>query len=327
MIDFAAINNAALGALLPLLRRWLPDGKVSGREYVALNPRRDDHHLGSFGINLRTGKWGDFATGDRGGDIVSLHAYLLGCSQSVAARHLGAPELRTGGLGYLKRTLRDLEWRSATPFDDQNRKQIALLIWNKSSALTGTLAADYLASRNLHLPQTAMLRFHRGLLHYPTGTTWPALIALVTRADTGVPLAIHRTYLDRGGSGKAPVAPNKMMLGRCRGGVVRLSPAPAGDDELLIGEGLETCLSAMQVTGRPAWAALSTSGLRALDLPSGVRKVIVLADGDAAGEAAARECARRWKREGRQVRIARPPSGQDFNDMLVGRAPPTAEAA
>ena len=77
----------------------------------------------------------------------------------------------------------------------------------------------------------------------------------------------------------------------------------------------------MQATGKLAWAALSTSGLRALDLPEDVRDVIVLADGDEAGEAAARYCAMRWNREGRRVRIARPPQGSDFNDLLLGRAP------
>jgi hypothetical protein len=43
----------------------------------------------------------------------------------------------------------------------------------------------------------------------------------------------------------------------------------------------------------------------------------VLADGDVPGEAAAQNCARRWKREGRRVRIARPPQGLDFNDVLM----------
>ena len=76
----------------------------------------------------------------------------------------------------------------------------------------------------------------------------------------------------------------------------------------------------MQATGYPTWAALSTSGLRTLDLPSDVRNVIVLADGDDRGELAARDCALRWKREGRRIRIAHPPRGMDFNDMLVGRA-------
>ena len=89
----------------------------------------------------------------------------------------------------------------------------------------------------------------------------------------------------------------------------------------MVGEGIETCLAAMQATGHPAWAALSTSGLRALDLPKDVRDVILLADGDDPGEAAARDCAWRWKREGRRVRIAHPHQGMDFNDMLLGRAP------
>src|SRR5207344_775256 len=57
--------------------------------------------------------------------------------------------------------------------------------------------------------------------------------------------------------------PQKMMFGPCRGGAVRLT---APGDVLMIGEGIETCLTAMQATGHPAWAALSTSGLRALDL-------------------------------------------------------------
>ena len=51
----------------------------------------------------------------------------------------------------------------------------------------------------------------------------------------------------------------------------------------------------MQATGSPAWAALSTSGLRALDLPDSVVDVVVLADGDEPGETAARAAACRWR--------------------------------
>ena len=88
----------------------------------------------------------------------------------------------------------------------------------------------------------------------------------------------------------------------------------------MIGEGIETCLSVMQATGHPAWAALSTSGLRTLDLPGDVSDVIVLADGDDPGEAAARDAAQRWKRKGRRVRIAPAPRGTDFNDILMSGA-------
>src|SRR5262245_18234085 len=160
------------------------------------------------------------------------------------------------------------------------------------------------------------MRFHPGLKH-PSGGIWPAMAELVTRRQDGKPLAIHRTYLARDGIGKAPVEPQKLMLGPCRGGAVRLGQPY---DVLMVGEGVETCLAAMQASGYPAWAALSTSGLRALDLPDEVRKVIVLADSDEPGEAAAHEAALRWTREGRRVRIARPPRGADFNDMLLGGA-------
>ena len=41
-LDFDAINRAALAVLPTLLRRWLPDGRVDGSEFIALNPRRPD---------------------------------------------------------------------------------------------------------------------------------------------------------------------------------------------------------------------------------------------------------------------------------------------
>ena len=87
-LDFSAVNAAALPALPALCARWLPDGKCCAREYVALNPTRPDRRAGSFKVNLRTGRWADFATGDKGGDVVSLAAYLFGLRQSDAARRL-----------------------------------------------------------------------------------------------------------------------------------------------------------------------------------------------------------------------------------------------
>jgi hypothetical protein len=150
------------------------------------------------------------------------------------------------------------------------------------------------------------------------------MVALVARGYDGEPVAIHRTYLSRDGSGKAPVTPQKMMLGPCRGGAVRLGTASA---KLMVGEGIETCLAAMQATGLPACAALSTSGLRTLRLAAEIREVIILADGDKPGEAAALDAAGRWQREGKTVRIARPPAGLDFNDILLRRHAGAREGA
>jgi len=88
VIDFEAVNRAALDNLPALLGRWLPAGRLVGQEYVARNPTRQDRHPGSFKINTRTGRWSDFATGDKGGDVVSLAAYLGGVGQAEAARRL-----------------------------------------------------------------------------------------------------------------------------------------------------------------------------------------------------------------------------------------------
>jgi Toprim domain len=198
---------------------------------------------------------------------------------------------------------------------EAERSARALAIWQSALPADDTPVETYLTSRRLRLPPTDALRFHSGLPH-PSGRFWPTMVALVSSVD-GKPMAIHRTFLARDGRGKAPIDPNKMMLGPCRGGAVRLATPR---DLLMVGEGIETCLAAMLDTGYPAWAALSTSGLRSLDLPDDVRNVIVLADGEEAGEAAAQDCAWRWKREGRRVRIARPPRGMDFNDLLLGHA-------
>ena len=90
-VDFEAINAAALPYLPALCARWLPDGRREGREWSARNPRRVDRRPGSFKVNLATGQWADFALPDaRGGDPVSLAAYLFGLSQSEAARALAA---------------------------------------------------------------------------------------------------------------------------------------------------------------------------------------------------------------------------------------------
>ena len=88
LIDFAAVNRAAQPRLQCLLPHWLPQGRQQGSEWVALNPLRDDSRPGSFKVNLRTGRWADFASGDKGGDAISLLAYLRGLSQAEAARLL-----------------------------------------------------------------------------------------------------------------------------------------------------------------------------------------------------------------------------------------------
>lgn len=249
--------------------------------------------------------------------LVRCHA---GCDQ-----HLVISTLRSMGLWPdhhkpLSKPITPLSIPPSTGLDhdEDKRTEAALKLWHSSKPSPGTLVESYFQSRGLHLPPPPTLRFISSLKH-PSGESWPAMIALVTRGPDGSPIAIHRTYLARDGASKAPVEPQKMMLGPCRGGTVRLAEP---GDVLMIGEGIETCLAAMQQTGQPVWAALSTSGLRTLELPPDVREVIILADGDDAGEEAARDCALRLQREGRRVRVDRAPKGMDFNDVVLSQLHP-----
>ena len=101
-LDFDRINVAALSNWPALLYRWLPDGKINKQgEFLARNPRRADKHPGSFRINVRTGKWSDFATDDnKGGDPISLAAFLLGLTQYEAAAELAHMlGIESGGSG------------------------------------------------------------------------------------------------------------------------------------------------------------------------------------------------------------------------------------
>jgi hypothetical protein len=84
-IAFRRIAEVARGDCAAIVTQWLPRGKRQGVEWCCLNPRRNDRRIGSFRINLRTGAWGDFAIDERGGDLISLAAYLYGLSQAEAA--------------------------------------------------------------------------------------------------------------------------------------------------------------------------------------------------------------------------------------------------
>jgi hypothetical protein len=89
-IDFADINSAALARGRTFVEALIPGGKFRSLEYVVRNPTRDDKHPGSFSVNYRSGVWKDFATGDRGGDLISLRAYVKGIGQGDAARQMAA---------------------------------------------------------------------------------------------------------------------------------------------------------------------------------------------------------------------------------------------
>ncbi|MXP63902.1 hypothetical protein E0493_11150 [Roseomonas sp. M0104] len=95
--DYAAINQAALARLPEVLARLLPGGRTVGGEWQVGSLQGEAGN--SLKVRLygqRAGMWCDFATGDRGGDVVSLAAAVAGLPQSKAAQKL-AQMLRLEG--------------------------------------------------------------------------------------------------------------------------------------------------------------------------------------------------------------------------------------
>ena len=84
MRDYDGLNERLLSNAFDLVSIWLPNGKLNGAEYTAINPTRNDTSIGSFKINLRNGKWSDFATDERGVNLISLYAYIFSVQNSQA---------------------------------------------------------------------------------------------------------------------------------------------------------------------------------------------------------------------------------------------------
>lgn len=201
----------------------------------------------------------------------------------------------------------------ATQLDAVSLK--ARKLWDDTVPGDGTLVEAYLRSRaiTLRVPQT--LHFLESCWHSDARRSTPAMVALV---EGGERFGIHRTYLQDDGHGKADVAPDKMNLGSATGGYVLLTPPAA---TLLVGEGLESTLSALQIMRAEgaehlaAAAALSTSGMVAMNIPTWMKKLIVAVDNDEPGKRAASKLVSRAEDAGVEVTWITPQGG-DFNDDL-----------
>jgi phage/plasmid primase-like uncharacterized protein len=178
----------------------------------------------------------------------------------------------------------------------------------------------YLRSRGIHLFSPG-LRFIDQAPHR-LGARLPAMLAPVVDID-GEQTGTHLTYLRPDGGGKAdlPKEYRRESRGVIYGGAIRLAEHDP-DAELVVGEGVESTFSAMQLFGQAGWAAVCAGGLKTMELPSDVRRIIIAADNDAsgAGQRNALAAYDRWTTEGRSVRIKMPPDvGDDFNDVLTKR--------
>jgi putative DNA primase/helicase len=195
---------------------------------------------------------------------------------------------------------------------DEDRRARVLRLWEESAGVTGTVGERYLRSRAIEgeLPGPDVLRFHPRMTSLEDRARRPALVAGLVNND-GVLEGIQVTLLTAHGAAKAAVATPRRTIGKLMGHYVRID---APGDVLIVAEGLETALTARRTLGAGAWACLSAENLAQFEPPPVIDKLIIAADHDEAGLAAA---ARLNARVGASIacEIALPPDDHaDWND-------------
>ncbi|OSI72283.1 DNA primase [Bradyrhizobium canariense] len=300
-------------------RHYLSNGKRAGRYWVV----GDVHNTPGRSLFVRlkespkgpAGKWTDAATGEHGDllDIIRESLVLRDFREVAeeARRFLKLPRAQQ------QPALQPV--RSLVPIGS---RQAARRLFAISSPIQGTIAEAYLQSRGItRIHHGGSLRFHprcyyRPDDHLPT-ETWPAMIARVTDLD-GQVTGVHRTWLDPDGFdrvrlGKAPIDTPRRAMGDLLGNAVRFGVV---DDVLAAGEGIETMLSLRYVLPTlPMAAALSANHLSAMLLPSGLRRLYIARDADAAGDVVQAILRQRAADAGIEA-IALSPRLGDFNEDL-----------
>jgi putative DNA primase/helicase len=187
----------------------------------------------------------------------------------------------------------------------------AIAIWGGACCAVGSIVERYLRARGITIAPPLSLRCAGGryLEHAE-----PAMVAAVQAPDRRT-IAVQVTRLEATGERKAQVPLPRLTVGALGNGAVRLAAAA---DVLGLAEGIETALSAMQLTGVPTWACLGASRMHRVAVPDSVREFHIFIDNDAPGRDAAERTAHAHRN--RRVVLRRPPDGfGDWNDFLRAR--------
>ncbi|MFN4176440.1 CHC2 zinc finger domain-containing protein [Phenylobacterium sp.] len=212
---------------------------------------------GAFSVDPEARLFKCFAC-DAGGDVVDLERDLRGGSLREAAERLAGGAWSSAPL-----TRRPEPRRVEGERPQSGAERLAAELWDGAQpSITGTLGETYLRARGL----TSMIGRIRGGLRFHPAARWgwdeqrgswitaPAIVGRV-RTFSGRTGGVHCTYLRADGSGKTRLDPAKRMWGPQkdsdgRPGGVWLSDPEERDWPLVVGEGIESTLSAMQLLGR-----------------------------------------------------------------------------
>lgn len=325
-----------------------------------------------FGINLRSNAFLCRKCDLRGGDQVALTMGVLGMDFRAALQWIcgDAPaEIDAAELERRRKRAAEVERKQREAAERYRAHAIrdARTIWAKSRPGSEGVVRAYLAARGLGSDVLPVLP---GDLHFiarhpyvkkiggqlVTAHTGPAMIAAVRRPD-GAIMAAHQTWIDPAPPhGKAQISqegeslPAKMVRGSKKGGAVRLF-TPERFDTLVMGEGIETTLTAAAAWGRDLdpvrtayWAGVDLGnmsgrmqggkGMKYAGLPDmgdaeafvpppWIRRLIFIQDGDSNPRATRARLLSGLRRamahiHGLRGQIVHAGDGVDLNDVLTG---------
>jgi len=338
----ARVTSSEISAMLAqridaLVRELLPAGKKNGADWRCGSLAGEKG--GSLAVKLsgqNTGNWTDHATGEFG-DALDLVSACLTRGNSREAYRWAHHWLGLGDMGQIEihraHLIAEKPKRDEVADEIEGRRR-AFRMWLDAAPVTdGSPVLSYLMGRGIDLSVfgrvSRSLRFSPA--HYCNEVRAPLPAMLAAFSDlSGAHVATHQTWLEQDASGqwiKARLDVPKKIRGRCHGASIRLRNGASGSklrdalpgEMILIGEGIETCLSvAVFCPEFRVLAAGSLGNMATIDLPDHVRRVTLLADNDDK-DAAKRGLDRAVEyhlSQGREVRVARPPRGKDFNDAI-----------
>ncbi len=188
-------------------------------------------------------------------------------------------------------------------------------LWNRARDAHGSLAERYINSRGLDLPDGA------DVLRYYARTPWRdddgsvifvgCMIAAMRAIDGDALVAVQRTALQPDGT-----KIGRRYTGVAAGAAIKLTPDEDVTHGLAIGEGLETCMSAMALGIKPCWATGSSGGIARFPALPGIEALTVLGEAGAAFYKALVEVSARWLAAGREIAVLEPTVGSDMNNSL-----------
>ena len=297
-------------------RQYLSNGRREGRYWLV----GDVHNTPGRSLFVRlsgaefgkgaAGKWTDAATGDHG-DLLDI---IRGSCGLVDFQDVAAEARRFLRLPRPEPNVPSSPRATSAP---AGSSESARRLFAMSQPISGTIAEAYLRGRGITtLHETSALRFHPRCYYRPDSysptETWPAMIAAVTDLADRITGA-HRTWLDPGGQGKAPVDTPKRAMGHLLGNAVRFDVA---HDVLAAGEGIETMLSLRCILPKmPMVAALSAAHLSAILFPPTLRRLYIVRDDDPAGDSAMASLIDRATAVGIEA-LCLSPTLEDFNEDL-----------